>query len=308
MAKESEKIQDLEGEVWKDIQGYEGLYQISNIGRVKSCIKTLKTNNRFNSFVREKQERLISQTKERSSKHYHVSLTKKKFTRKLPICNLVATHFVANHECLDLVKHIDGNIENNRACNLQWHSSKVEDLPNEIWKEVEGFEAFYHISNLGRIKKLKRDVYSKNGRFLRRDPEKLNKNHINKKRGNYYLTDLAVKGKRKSFWLHRLIAIHFIPNPQKKKYVNHIDGNPQNNAIENLEWVTNMENICHAHKRKKSTSNYIGVGWDKYAGKWKSQIYHKGKSVHIGSFVSEEEAYEARRKFEQDNGIENKYL
>lgn len=308
MAENTEKVQDLEGEVWKDVQGYEGMYQVSNMGRVKSCMRVKKARNRSESDACITPERLKTQSKTRTSQHPCVTLTKKNISKTTTVYVLVATHFLANPECLDLVIHLDGNAKNNRACNLKWHSSKVEDLPGEIWKEVEGFEAFYHISNLGRIKKLKRDVYGNDGKYHRKDPERLNSIHLNKKRGNYYLTDLAVKGKRKSFWLHRLIAINFIPNPQKKKYVNHIDGNPQNNAIENLEWVNQIENSCHAQKRKKSTSDYIGVGWDKYAGKWKSQIYHKGKSIHIGSFVSEMEAYEARRKFEKDNGIENKYL
>lgn len=308
MEKNTERIQDLEGEVWKDIQGYEGLYQVSNMGRVKSCMRILKTRNRFKSHAPNKPERLMSQEKYGTYKYSYVNLTKKSVTKKIQTYAMVATHFVANPECLDLVKHIDGNIENNRACNLQWYSSKLEDLPGEEWREVKGYEGFYHVSNLGRIKKLKRDVYTKNGNFFRKDPEKLNKIHVNRKRGNYYTTDLVVKGQRRTFQIHRLLAINFIPNPDNKKYVNHIDHNPMNNSLENLEWVNQMENSCHAQKRIKSTSKYIGVGWDKYAGKWKCQIYHNKKSIHIGSFASEEEAYEARKRFEQENGISNKYV
>lgn len=52
----------------------------------------------------------------------------------------------------------------------------------------------------------------------------------------------------------------------------------------------------------------MGVGWDKHNNKWKCQIYFNGKSKHIGAFDTEEEAYEARVKFEKENGIENRYL
>jgi hypothetical protein len=173
----------------------------------------------------------------------------------------------------------------------------------EEWKDIIGYEGYYQISNLGRVKFLERQVprFSK----IQILKEKIVKFHLAKR--GYYVVDLRVKSKRKTLNIHRLIAIHFIDNPLNKKYVNHIDENKLNNSIENLEWVTNMENICHAKKNVKSSSEYIGVGWDKYANKWKSQIYHKGKSIHLGSFFSEQEAYNARVKYEQENNIENKY-
>jgi hypothetical protein len=183
----------------------------------------------------------------------------------------------------------------------------MENLENEIWKDVIGYEGYYQISNLGKVKKLRREVLNKKGTLIRIDPERLNKTHLNKLRGNYYVTDLRVRGQRKTFQIHRLIAIAFIPNPENKRYVNHIDHNPMNNSLDNLEWVNQMENTCHAQKRLNRSSKYIGVGWDKYAGKWKCQIYFNKKSIHIGSFTSEEDAYEARKKFEVDNGIINKY-
>ena len=55
-------------------------------------------------------------------------------------------------------------------------------------------------------------------------------------------------GKRKSLKVHRLVAISFIPNPMNKPYINHIDGNPINNCVENLEWCTQHENVVHAYK------------------------------------------------------------
>lgn len=58
----------------------------------------------------------------------------------------------------------------------------------------------------------------------------------------------VVTGKRVDRYVHRLVALYFIPNPENKQYVNHIDGNRANNSIENLEWVTMKENNNHAEK------------------------------------------------------------
>ena len=175
----------------------------------------------------------------------------------------------------------------------------------ELWYDIIGYEGHYQISNHGRVKSLSRIVNRLNsdGMFV---SEKIRKQSISKR--GYYVVDLLLNDVRKTKTVHRLIAIQFIPNPDNKPHVNHIDGNPLNNAIDNLEWTNNRENTSHGRQTKNKTSGYIGVGWDKWAGKWKSQIYYKGKSIHLGSFVNELDAYEARLKFERDNGISNKYI
>lgn len=181
-------------------------------------------------------------------------------------------------------------------------------MEQEIWKDIIGYEGYYQISNLGRVKFLERKVChgGKREGIVQIFPEKMNRFHLGKR--GYYVTDLVVDKVRQTKTIHRLIAIHFIPNPSNKKYVNHIDKNPLNNSIDNLEWVSNMENMCHAMKLKGGSSKYIGVSWDSHHKKWKSGIYHNGKSLHIGIFDTEDDAYAARVKYEQDNGIENKYL
>jgi len=63
----------------------------------------------------------------------------------------------------------------------------------------------------------------------------------------YYCVDIQEYGKAKKHYLHRLLAEHFIPNPDNKPEVNHIDGNKQNYSLDNLEWVTSSENAQHAH-------------------------------------------------------------
>lgn len=67
-------------------------------------------------------------------------------------------------------------------------------------------------------------------------------------RGGYCYINVAWKGKKKNHYIHRLVASTFIPNPENKPFVNHIDGNKENNTVQNLEWVTASENSTHAVK------------------------------------------------------------
>jgi|LakMenE18May11ns_1017448.scaffolds.fasta_scaffold9733409_3 hypothetical protein len=178
----------------------------------------------------------------------------------------------------------------------------------EEWKDIIGYEGYYQISNLGKVKSLERVVMVERsyGKVKLTWKEKILKGAILK--GGYYTIHFCVYNKKKRMLFHRLIAIHFIDNPSNLTQVNHIDGNKLNNAIENLEWVSNRENSCHAKKNVKSSSQYTGVCWHKRDNKWASHIYHKGKLLHLGVFNTEEEAYNARIKFEQENNIENKYI
>lgn len=118
----------------------------------------------------------------------------------------------------------------------------------EVWKPIEGYEGLYEVSNLGRIKGLRRDVAIPNPRLgtvgYRTYPERIKPCVEN--RYGYYQVTLSKEAKSRTLRVHRLVALAFIPNPDNKPYINHIDGNKKNNRVSNLEWCTASENNWHA--------------------------------------------------------------
>ena len=105
----------------------------------------------------------------------------------------------------------------------------------EIWKDIKGYEGLYQVSSLGRVK---RTYKNKKERILK----------IYLRKDGYFQIQLSNQSKFKQFLIHRLIAHAFIPNPDNKPFINHINGVRNDNRIENLEWCTNKENIHHAIK------------------------------------------------------------
>lgn len=114
----------------------------------------------------------------------------------------------------------------------------------EVWLPIQGYEGIYEVSNLGRVKRVKHFVFHKNNtKHLL--PEKMLK-PTKRNYNTYYSVGLWMNNIDKRFTVHRLMAIHFIPNPENKPHINHIDGNKDNNSLSNLEWVTRSENLKHA--------------------------------------------------------------
>lgn len=109
----------------------------------------------------------------------------------------------------------------------------------EVWKDIQGYEGLYQISNMGNVKTLKRTTS-----YNRIIEEKIKSQR--EKYDGYLRVTLCKNGKKSTIAVHRLVAQTFIPNPINKPQVNHIDCNKKNNCVDNLEWADNFENMRHA--------------------------------------------------------------
>ena len=114
---------------------------------------------------------------------------------------------------------------------------------NEIWKNIEGYEGYYQISNLGQIRSLDRKLWNGQAFHLRKG--KILKSFIRK--NGYKNVVLSKNSQLKNFMIHRLVAEIFISNPKNKKDVNHLNGIKIDNRVDNLEWCTRSENQIHAY-------------------------------------------------------------
>ena len=112
----------------------------------------------------------------------------------------------------------------------------------EIWKDIEGYEGYYQVSNLGNVKSLSRYKQGVKGTYISKDI--ILKPFKNK--GGYCLVKLCNNSIEKSFQVHRLVAIAFLENNENKEQVNHKNGIKEDNTLINLEWNTRSENTSHA--------------------------------------------------------------
>ena len=150
---------------------------------------------------------------------------------------------------------------------------------NEEFRDVDGYDGVYQVSNLGRVKSL---WFGK---------ERILKGKINTP--GYLDIGLYKDNKGKTRAIHQLVSVAFLGHKPGgyKLVVNHINFNKLDNRAVNLEIVTARENTNHKHL--KSTSFYTGVSWHKKSKKWNSQIYVNGKVKHLGVFTDELEASNA---------------
>lgn len=118
-------------------------------------------------------------------------------------------------------------------------------MNEEIWKDIDGYDGNYKISNFGRVKSIDRIVHGTNDYFQEGKIIEIANN------GRYDFVRICYNGKCKNHFIHRLIAIAFIPNPNNYPCVNHKDENTKNNNIENLEWCTQKYNANYGNRNNR---------------------------------------------------------
>lgn len=129
-------------------------------------------------------------------------------------------------------------------------------MTEEIWKDIEGYEGGYQVSNLGRVRSVERFIkFKQNGKeVVKRYKSKILQPYRDK--DGYLRVLLSYGGKRKNDFIHRFVAQAFIVNPENKPQVNHINTIKEDNRVENLEWVTCLENIRHKWENGKHDTSY----------------------------------------------------
>lgn len=155
----------------------------------------------------------------------------------------------------------------------------------EIYKDIPNYEGLYQVSNLGNVRSL--DRVNSRGRNIKGLILSL------KLRKGYKATNLCYNAKLKTFNVHQLVAMAFlshIPNGHKL-VVDHIDNNPLNNRLDNLQIISNRENL--SKDKKNGTSKYTGVYWNNSLGKWTSAIVINSNKKVLGHFECETEAHKA---------------
>lgn len=271
--------EDTSLDVWRDVEGFEGRYEVSLGGYIRFADRPDKRNVK----CRQNGNYLTASL-------YHKGNTESTYAK---IHMLVANAFVPNPEGYTYVRHKNGKLLDNRADNLEWvetepakkrkrkskrtsktvyvspilevsdgyvpdgESSEVEasddallksgEADGELWKDVMGYEGLYKVSKSGMVI----SFWHKKPRFIKV------RTFSNKNSGyllEYQLVDKD--GKRHFRMAHILVAEHFVPNPLGYKHVMHIDGNPRNNNADNLRWTE--RSVKHRVKKSETYKMYAG--------------------------------------------------
>lgn len=199
-------------ENWKDVPGYEGSYMVSDLGSIKSLDRTVTRYRNGKAFPWKLRGKILNPVKGQ------VNLWRNDAINYVQVYQIVASVF----------------------------PNEDVSLPGEIWQSILGYEGFYEVSNMGRFKSLARSGVRMVGGKMRPYTQLEFIRKPTYTRQGYERVTLSIDDKPKTFFAHVIVAKTFIPNPENKPEVNHIDGNKINNHVSNLEWCTRLENVRHA--------------------------------------------------------------
>lgn len=161
----------------------------------------------------------------------------------------------------------------------------------ETWRVVNDYPN-YSISDLGNIK-------NNNNNQLKKT--------FQNSRG-YLTVSLYKNNVQKKMSIHYLVASHFLPNWNNYKEVDHQNRIKTDNRVINLRWCSRSDNLKNKHKKLGCSSKYKGVSLDKRRGKWVAEIVIYKKKKFIGYFETEENAFEAWKRFVIENNLAKFYI
>lgn len=205
-------------EIWRDIENYEGYYQVSDQGNIRSVRKDRVMSSKDGKFL------------------LCVNGNKKTVNIKQEVAKAFF-NFNGSTRCIKL-KDVT------KPCSVDNIIIESNDsFEDEVWKDIKGYEGYYQVSNQGRVKSLSRTTY-----YNRIDTDKTYKReeqtHILKPSESWegsYTVCLFKDNKEKYVKVHRIVAETFIDNPNKYRFIKHLDGNSYNNCVSNLEWSANYQ-------------------------------------------------------------------
>ena len=167
-------------------------------------------------------------------------------------------------------------------------------ISNEEWRNISEFPN-YQVSNIGRVRE------SITGQV---------KNLFTNVRGYIYVA-FRKNNRQCNLYVHRLVATAFLENPMNKPCIDHANRLKSDNTINNLRWCTRSENQANRGKQRNTSSQFIGVCWDKRRKQWKAAVKFNGRTINLGRFSDERDAaraYDAKAlelfgEFANINGI-----
>lgn len=163
----------------------------------------------------------------------------------------------------------------------------------EIWKEIDGYDGFYEVSNKGNVRSWK----IRNGKSNKKAhvPHILNSF---KDKDGYRKCGLSKSGKTKQYRIARLVGIAFLDDTKEHLQINHIDGNKSNDSINNLEWVTAKENVNHSIEEGLRTHKHMMGARNKNSILCKSDVLDIRNAYRLNIFTHQEiaNAYDVSRQ------------
>lgn len=157
----------------------------------------------------------------------------------------------------------------------------------EIWKDIPNYKGLYQVSNLGYVKSLHRYVRCK-GNSERLVNEKILVGFVT---NGYKRVLLCKENKKKFFFVHSIVAKTFIGGETNRfRVVDHINNIRTDNRLENLQIISQRENVCKDKFRRTTLSKYAGVSYKKKTDLYVSNIHVNGKNHYLGCFKKELDA------------------